>query len=464
MSRGRLICGDSIEALRELPDSSIGAVVTDPPYGLGDTSPRAVSECLRAWAAGESWTPKGRGFMGRAWDAWVPGPELWREVFRVLKPGGHALVFAGSRTSDLMAISLRLAGFELRDSLQWLYGVGFPKNAAIDKAIDRELGRTEDREVVALKKVTGGGRRAVKGTGTGHGIAEPGIEGREYLPTEIEITRAASEEAQRWVGWGSALKPAYEPILLCRKPIEGNLAQNTLKHGVGGIHIDGCRIPTDDPLSNHGRSVDSPIYSPLGSMPPGISPGQELGRWPANVILDERAGEMLDEQAPRTGAVSSVVEASGARSGYGWQETSARAQRKRDRLSGASRFFYCPKASVKEKEAGLEDRAQGVTDDGRQTPIDNPYQRGKTLRKNTHPTVKPLDLMKNCVRLITPEDQVVLDPFAGSGSTLIAAGLEGREYLGIELDPDHVRIAQARLDHWLGTQKKGPESGQMELF
>jgi len=130
----------------------------------------------------------------------------------------------------------------------------------------------------------------------------------------------------------------------------------------------------------------------------------------------------------------------------------------------ASRFFYCPKASVKEKEAGLEDRDQGVTDDGRQTPIDNPYQRGKTKRRNTHPTVKPLDLMRFCVRLITPADQVVLDPFAGSGSTLIAAGLEGREYFGIELDPDHVRIAQARLDHWLGTQEKSPKSGQMELF
>lgn len=427
MSRGRLICGDSIEVLRELPDSSIGAVVTDPPYGLGDTSPRAVSECLQAWAAGESWTPKGRGFMGRSWDAWVPGPELWREVFRVLKPGGHALVFAGSRTSDLMGVSLRLAGFEIRDSLQWLYGSGFPKSHAIDKAIDRELGRTEDREVVARVKAMGSARRAKNASG--HGPRAPNIKGREFIDTEIEYTAPASEEAQRWVGWGSALKPAYEPVILGRKPIEGNLAKNTLRHGVGGINIDACRIPTEDPLQNNGRSVDSPIYSPLGSMPPGISPGQELGRWPANVILDERAGEMLDEQSPR-----------------------------------ASRFFYCAKASVREREAGLEDRDQGVTDDGRRKPIDNPYQRGRTKRRNTHPTVKPLDLMRFCVRLITPADQVVLDPFAGSGSTLIAAGLEGREYFGIELDPDHVRIAQARLEHWLGTQEKSPKSGQMELF
>lgn len=401
-----IIQGDSLEELKRLPDCSIGAVVTDPPYGLSNTSPRAVEECLRAWTAGESWAPKGRGFMGKSWDSWVPPPELWREVYRVLKPGGHALVFAGSRTVDLMGISLRLAGFEVRDSLQWLYGSGFPKGVNISKALDKRAGAV--RKTIGYKKkgdswsknqpvYNGGGRNH-------HGI--------------MEITAPATKEAAKWEGWGSALKPAHEPILLVRRPLEGTVANNLLKWGTGALNVDGCRIPTDDPLSNHGRKSDSPIYGAMGALPPQVSSGMELGRWPANVLLDQRAGEMLDEQAPAT-----------------------------------SRFFYSAKASVREKEAGLEP-AEGAR------------------RGNTHPTVKPLDLMRYLVRLITPPEETVLDPFAGSGSTLIAAGLEGRDFVGIELNSDHVRIIQARLAHWLeetpdqgrdNTKSAPVTGGQMEL-
>lgn len=423
MIKGRLICGNSIEALREIPDNSIGAVVSDPPYGLGDTSPRVVAECLRAWAAGEVWSPKGGGFLDLAWDAWVPGPELWREVFRVLKPGGHALIFAGSRTVDLMGIALRLSGFELRDTCQWLYGSGFPKSHSVDMAIDRELGRSGDREVIARVKATGSARKA-KGI-SGHSASASSTGDREYIETEIEYTRPASEEARRAEGWGSALKPGHEPIILARKPLEGTLARNVLKYGVGGLNINGCRLPVEEQapkISSGSLFGEEPSEKDL--------PGQELGRWPANVIFDERAAELLNEQEPQ-----------------------------------ASRFFYCAKPSVQEKEAGLEGHVNLAPPVGDDKAKDySRYNRTKPARRNTHPTVKPIDLMRYLVRLITPEDQVVLDPFAGSGTTLIAAGLEGREYLGIELDPDHVRIAQARLDHWLRTPEKSPEDGQMELF
>lgn len=411
-----IIQGDSLEELKRLSDCSIGAVVTDPPYGLSNTSPRAVEECLRAWTAGESWTPKGRGFMGKSWDSWVPPPELWREVYRVLKPGGHALVFAGSRTVDLMGISLRLAGFEVRDSLQWLYGSGFPKSHSASLAIDKALGREKDRQVTYQRAAQGTARK-VRGTNSARNKGY--VSGsEEFEETVISYTRAASEEAAKWEGWGSALKPAHEPILLVRRPLEGTVANNLLKWGTGALNVDGCRIPTDDPLSNHGRKSDSPIYGAMGALPPQVSSGMELGRWPANVLLDQRAGEMLDEQAPTT-----------------------------------SRFFYCSKAPVREKEAGLEP-AEGAR------------------RGNTHPTVKPLDLMRYLVRLITPPEETVLDPFAGSGSTLIAAGLEGRDFVGIELNSDHVRIIQARLAHWLeetpdqgrdNTKSAPVTGGQMEL-
>lgn len=379
--------GDSLEKLKTLPDCSVDSVVTDPPYGLAKNSPKQVRECFLAWLSGEEWSPKGRGFMGRAWDAWVPPPELWSEVLRVLKPGGHALVFAGSRTSDLMGVSLRLAGFEVRDSLQWIYGSGFPKSHSVERAL-RKAGR--------------------------------------------------EEEADQWKGWGTALKPAYEPIILCRKPFKGTVVQNTLNNGVGALNIDGCRIATTDKIENHGRKVDSPIYSPLGAIEKGQSPGMELGRWPANILLDEEAGKMLDEQSgdlptgkasakSRAWGVGNEVVLSSSEEGVGWKAYGSEGY---SDSGGASRFFYCSKAPVREKEAGLA------------------HFESEGKRKNTHPTVKPLSLMKYLVRLITPKEGVVLDPFVGSGTTAIAANLEGFNFVGFEREEEFVQIAQARVAHW----------------
>lgn len=328
-------------------------MVTDPPYGLGNCSPRVVSAALAAWLAGDEYQPSGAGFMGKSWDAFVPGPELWREVYRVLKPGGHAVIFAGSRTVDLMGVAVRLAGFEVRDMLHWLYGSGFPKS----------------------KNLSG-----------------------------------------EWQGWGTALKPAHEPILLCRKPLAGSVAENVEQWGVGGLNIDGCRIETDEVLS----------FSSTGSFPQsggfvggdwetwGEQKQNELGRWPANILLAPSAGAALDLQA-------------------GFE---------------ASRFYYEGKASREEREAGLVGLESRAVGDGRETPIDNPYQRGETRRKNVHPTVKPLAVMRWLCKLITPPGGVILDPFCGSGTTGCAAAQLGFEFVGIERELEYAEIARARIAHW----------------
>lgn len=351
----RLICGDSMQELRNLDPCSIDAVVCDPPYGLGQTTPAQVSSCLQAWSRGETWKPKGSGFMGKSWDSWVPPPDLWKEVIRVLKPGGHLIAFAGSRTQDLMSISLRLAGFEVRDTIQWLYGSGFPKSHDISKAIDK------------FKKQT-----------------------RKVIHVEKRYNVPSSEQAKQYEGYGTALKPAFEPAILCRKPLDGTVVHNVLKHGVGGLNIDGCRIDTDETLgrskSGWGNSaVGASNYGEFNSI--GIT--IEGGRWPSNVIMDEQieCGE--------------------------WK-----------------RFFYCAKASRQEREQGLD---------------------GHGSRVNIHPTVKPIDLMRYLCRLITPRNGIILDPFLGSGSTGIAAGLEGFEFVGIEREEEYFKIAKARIEHWTNT-------------
>lgn len=401
----KLIFGDSIEELKKLDPCSIDAVVCDPPYGLGQTTPAQVSECLTAWARGEVWRPRGSGFMGKEWDAWVPPPQLWKEVFRVLKQGGHLIAFAGSRTQDLMSISLRLAGFEVRDCIQWLYGSGFPKSLNIGKAIDKIQGN--EREVVGKRseQVLKGMQRFKEQDGRRH-------------KTDFSNVGFITKGTSKYEGYGTALKPAFEPAILCRKPLDGTVAHNVLKHGVGGLNIDGCRIETDDG-DDYGRSSANSkgitgqsnnelIY---GTYQPHVSDYMSpLGRWPSNVIMDEQVecGE--------------------------WK-----------------RFFYCAKASRQEREQGLE---------------------GGEQRANIHPTVKPIDLMRYLCRLITPPQGVILDPFMGSGSTGIGAGLEGFDFVGIEREQDYFEIAKARIEHWVSSPltydepkpKEVEEGEQLSLF
>lgn len=460
-----LLQGDCKEVLKTLAPDSIEAAVSDPPYGLGDMSPARVAECLAAWTRGEEYQPTGAGFMGKAWDAWTPGPEIWRELYRVLKPGAHALIFAGSRTQDLMSLALRLAGFEIRDTLQWLYGPGFPKSLNIGKNMDwvqapRDLSKVyvvtkwirEARDAAGIKNkdIDAATNTQMAGHWT-TSKSQPAIPAlhqvsallnvlkltpeqvpahivdvllgerekakvervslREVLDTvkvkaittfwDGEKTKATHTiygapvrtDAQKWEGWGTALKPAYEPIILARKPLKGTLVQNTREHGCGGINVDGCRVAWSEGEEAYTHPPSDTPRVAMGPLKAGDTrTGDPNGRWPANVILDEGAAEVLDAQAP-----------------------------------GASRFFYTAKASRAEREAGLD---------------------GHGTRANTHPTVKPIELMRYLVRLITPPGASVIDPFMGSGSTGCAAVMEGARFVGIEREAEYMNIARARIAHY----------------
>jgi hypothetical protein len=370
----RLLHGDCLQVLREIEDSSIDSVVTDPPYGLA--------------------------FMGKKWDYNVPSVEIWAECLRVLKPGGHLLAFAGTRTQHRMAVRIEDAGFEIRDMIAWVYGSGFPKSLDVSKAIDRA-----EREVVGV----------IPDHWTGKGNALNFSTDRPQ--SEVPVTGApATPEAQQWAGWGTALKPALEPITMARKPIAGTVAANVMAHGTGGLNVDECRVGTEDLSAQWDRSGNQD-----GSFGNGkrASQGKQAppGRWPANLIHDG-SDEVVGLFPANAGASAPVkgTEASMASVGA--------VTGKRDRVPGAfhadtgsaARFFYCPKASKAERGEG-----------------------------NAHPTVKPVGLMRYLCRLVTPPGGIVLDPFCGSGTTGVAAALEGFDFAGIERELEYLELARRRV-------------------
>jgi DNA modification methylase len=442
--------GDCLEWLRTLPDCSVDSCVTDPPYGLGrEPDPREV---LAAWLSGDAYQPGGRGFMGKAWDSFVPSPVVWAEVFRVLKPGGHLLAFAGSRTYDWIALGVRLAGFEIRDQLMWLYGSGFPKSHDVSKAIDRAAGA--EREIV--------GHDAGKAKQQTASIGPAGYGGNGNTGN---ITAPATEAAQRWQGWGTALKPAHEPIVMARKPLIGTVADNVQAHGTGAINVDGCRVDgayqTRDRDTNGGASM-------FGTGAGGGAYIDAKGRWPANVMHDGSAevvaGFPVARSAgnyPSKATGSRGVVAFGDRQGDLYADTGS-----------AARFFYSPKASRAEREAGLDALGdyRGTTDDGRQTAIDNAYQRGKTERRNVHPTVKPAALIGYLQRLVTPPGGLTIDPYLGSGTAAIAAEREGFRFAGCERETPYAVIAWHRWKHAAQEARAEAEAqqveagGQLDLF
>ena len=508
--------GDCLEWLRTLPDCSVDSCVTDPPYGLGrEPDPREV---LAAWLSGAEYQPGGRGFMGKSWDAFVPSPVVWAEVFRVLKPGGHLLAFAGSRTYDWIALGVRLAGFEIRDQLMWIYGSGFPKSHDVSKAIDRARDKGEDvaRALIVTRWINGaiaasGLRHADilrafgfnEGSGQiGHWSARsaasqpaaPTVEqftslikllGSPLVPAPVaralleandvkgqpgaawydreiigqhagemggflgdrlgqskgNITAPATEAAQRWQGWGTALKPAHEPIVMARKPFPGTVADNVQAHGTGAIHVDGCRVGTVDTYTRTGTRERVRGYVGIKSEDtiPAL-PQHPQGRWPANVLHDGSA---------------EVV------AGFPGEDDAS-----------AARFFYSPKASRAEREAGLDALGdyRGTTDDGRQTAADNAYQRGATQRRNVHPTVKPAALIGYLQRLVTPPGGLTVDPYLGSGTAAIAAEREGFRFAGCERETPYAVIAWHRWKHAAQEARAEAEAqqveagGQLDLF
>lgn len=415
--------GNNIELLKNYPDNYFDSVVTDPPYGLGkEPNP---SELMRAWLETGYHEIQGKGFMGKEWDAFVPQPIFWKEVFRVLKHGGHVVSFFGTRTYDWGVMAMRFAGFEVRDCIQWLYGSGFPKSHNISKAIDKLHG--SEREVVGSK---------ITGTMNNKGGASVNKQGWDSGQKQIDITAPATEEAKKWDGWGSALKPANEPIVLARKPLEKGLsiAENVLKWGTGGINIDGCRIEGKKEWGSghinfaqkHAERNSKAEFESFDR-----SQRENEGRFPANIILDEDAAEILDEQSGISksigGANDIIVEGK-----FGQVNNIPQTHFNYDDKGGASRFFYVAKASKSERNKGLDNI-------------------------NFHPTVKPVKLMQYLVRLVTPPNGIVLDTFCGSGTTGVACKIEGFEFVGMEQDSEYSKIAEARIGNWVEEKEKTPK-------
>lgn len=449
--------GSNLDILPTLPDNSVDSIVTDPPYGLSDN--KFVADTITRWINGErDFIPDGKGFMGKSWDAFVPPPALWDECLRVLKPGGHLLAFFGSRTQDIGALSIRLAGFEIRDSIAWMYGSGFPKSLDISKAIDKAAGA--EREKIQHKA-----RPATSGTMSGSSDSRPWIEkSRETGFHEVDGPEPITPEAQQWEGWGTALKPAHEPIVVARKPLIGTVAENVLEHGTGGLNIDGSRIVAVDQKElekNWDRNQSIAAQEGRNSMLGGLntidlSGYKAQGRWPANVILDPYTAELLDEQSGVTKSSGhkriaqknyslSMENPLGAYVGFGITDS-----------GGASRFFYVAKASKRDRNEGLEELPLRKSDQ-RSDVAAGLWAEMEAPKQNFHPTVKPTDLMRYLVKLVTPRGGVVLDPFTGSGSTGKAAILEGFRFIGCELTEDYIPIIEGRLAHAEKTKNEEPK-------
>ena len=375
--------------MKEMPDNSVDSIVTDPPYELG--------------------------FMGKSWDSSgiAFNVEVWQEALRVLKPGGHLLAFSGSRTYHRMAVAIEDAGFEIRDQIMYVYGSGFPKSHNISKGIDKAAGA--EREVVG-QKVRGDVQQAKK-SGSTYSVADANKNNKAIFGYGVEdLTIASTPEAKQWDGWGTALKPAHEPIVLARKPLIGTVANNVLTYGTGGLNIDGSRVGTDDTRSPSSKSSFGLINDDSWQAQE-VMAGSASGRFPANFIHDgsDKVVDLLGEPA---------------------------------------RFFYCAKASKRDRNEGLEGfekkHRAGLVGADRTTEekLDPVSERFRTQPvANNHPTVKPTDLMRYLVRLVTQPNGTVLDPFMGSGSTGKACAYEGFDFIGIEQSAEYVEIARARIEY-----------------
>jgi DNA modification methylase len=504
-----VVHGDCLTVMRTMEPESVDAIVCDPPYGLA--------------------------FMGKNWDHGIPGVPFWTEALRVAKPGAHLLAFGGTRTFHRLACAIEDAGWEIRDTLSWIYGSGFPKSLDVGKAMDRIAPRVgmftafaahlasrrqasglSRREVgqavlgnykniesatanvsnweravnvpsladfVVLKPMLGlsdewtlliervEAEREVLATRRDGGkrqIAILGTEAQDY-----DVTSPATDLAKQWDGWGTALKPGWEPIILARKPLSGTVAGNVTQWGTGALNVDGCRIAGEPwkpkaaetcgpSVMMHDGSYQSPSRANIMYREKPEREGHQAGRWPANVVLDEEAARMLDEQSGErpstlTGRSSEKDYTSDVVTNDGLFGRRQQGQLYADR-GGASRFFYTAKASRAEREMGLDGMPRQKSSkmgDGIVSCVGhpNPNAKGTTesgdrRSSNHHPTVKPLALMRWLCRLVTPPNGLILDPFCGSGSTGCAAALEGFRFVGIEQDAEYCAIAEKRIAHW----------------
>ena len=408
-----ILHGDCRELMATLEENSVDAIVTDPPYELG--------------------------FMGKSWDASGVAFDVntWKEALRVLKPGGHLIAFSGSRTYHRMAVAIEDAGFEIRDQIMWVYGSGFPKSHNISKGIDKAAG--------AEREVIGETRKGAQSESTGR----YGAWGDGITPTA-----PATPAAQQWDGWGTALKPAHEPMVLARKPIVGTVANNVLTHGTGGLNIDSSRVAGEVPsVPQWSRSDSNAPYDATGRNGQMSQPHSQ-GRWPANFIHDgsDEVVGLFPEAGNKwkrnygTEDYEGKQYKGGTFGGGGYNGANTYAD-----SGSAARFFYCAKASKRDRNEGLDGFVpkQVFGDDG------GTYQGlsdSKVPSANHHPTVKPTTLMQYLVRLVTPPNGVVLDPFLGSGSTGKACAYEGFDFIGMELTAEYIPIATARIEFALANK------------
>jgi site-specific DNA-methyltransferase (adenine-specific) len=383
MARWQVLNGNCLDVMREMDDASIDAVVTDPPYGLE--------------------------FMGKEWDKGVPGVPFWAEALRVAKPGAHLLAFGGTRKYHRLACAIEDAGWEIRDCVMWVYGSGFPKSLDVSKAIDKAAGA--EREVIGSVR-TNVGRQGGNFTAGSQSA-------------DVPVTAPATDAARQWAGWGTALKPAWEPVIVARKPLDGTVSENVLKHGTGGLNVGGCRVGADPVTINTWNNGAKPFGGGAGN---DYSGRTVHGRWPANVIHDgsDEVLGLFPETAsnpPSAGGRYGEGKGRGGNAVYGAGLNSSTPNSPPIGDFGtAARFFYTAKADSSERPT--------VRVDG---------------QKRGHPTVKPVDLMRYLCRLVTPPGGKVLDPFAGSGSTLQAALEEGFSCVGIELNQEYVALIHERL-------------------
>lgn len=530
--------GDSVEYLKQIPDNSIDSCVTDPPYGLGK-APDPV-KVMTAWAQGKTINVSGTGFMYKEWDAFVPQPDLWREVYRVLKPGAYLLAFFGTRTYDWGSMAIRFAGFEVVDQLEWIYGSGFPKSLNISKAIDAHsiAGKSDSLAIQQANDELRTGEGRVRADGN----SKDGMMNTSDKKPKVIRDAPATPDGARWDGWGTALKPGHEPIVVARKPLEHKtFAENVLAHGTSGINVDGCRVATADKLGGGGEKqqrerlvdgwnrpwMDDPEKQEAHAarVRENVQRAEALGRFPPNVLLTHSAacelrgikevgtgerkvgtaddkrnnqwkGHYSEDSASLEGAVMSygkeVIEdwscatdcpvgemdrqsgttkstggGLGNKKGIGSSGIYGKFKpddREGDpgfaAVGGASRYFpkfrYQPKPSRAERERGLEhmevkESSQGLDASGRTLDREDGSEAlvkrfVAKPRANIHPTVKPIELMRWLVRLVTQRGGVVLDPFMGSGTTGIAAVMEGMHYVGVEREAEYAEIANARIE------------------
>lgn len=387
---------DCVAFMRTLPSNHVDAIVTDPPYELG--------------------------FMGKGWDksGIANSVEMWSEALRILKPGGHLLAFSGSRTYHRMTCAIEDAGFEIRDQIMWVYGSGFPKSLDVSKAIDKAAGA--EREILGIDPV-----RFARLKNQVAGSVSTG-EQWEHGGRDVTITAPATDAAKQWQGWGTALKPAHEPICVARKPLEGTVAHNVMTWGTGGLNVDGCRVEyASDSDKEHALAGDAfkrKSTKDKGWSRPWMENAEKIqqmnreakeraqqGRWPSNFVHDgsEEATELLGD---------------------------------------AQRFFYCAKTSKRDRDQGCEGIKAKRCSDGRKSGLSSGMpDKALAPSANHHPTVKPTDLMRYLCRLVTPPSGLIFDPFTGSGSTGKAAVLEGFDFLGCDITAEYVDIARARIEH-----------------